>query len=476
VIPDLTGCDFKGDPFALPRDLRGADLSGCDLSGLVLHQIDLTGAKLRGALAKNAHFIDCSMQESDCAGLDACEASFSDCNLRSATLSSLGPQGPLARYGVGLGGNICLGGRWIHFDNKFNSDFHRAQFFSCDLSGVHFSGSNLWQSRFFDCRLSGARIDGAYAGDSHFDGCDMQELVAHDADFTAASFSGCQLSGATLVRVRMARSSFLPRTRSKTSNLRIEPGKGIVSVDSMESTTTVTSLAGARLERVDFSCSLLVDLDLSGARLESAVVYGVSAWSLKLEGTEQSGLIITQPDEPVVTVDDIELAQFIYLMLSSRSVRRVIDTLTSRVVLLLGNFGDAGMEFLNKARSVLRHRGYVPVVFDWPALDNKNLTETVMLLGSMAKFVIANLTDPRSVGHELRGIVPDSPSLPVLPVVIGGQRPYAMFEDFQQYPWVLPLIRAESVDAAIALVECEGLVALELKHTELLHARSRPGA
>ena len=54
----------------------------------------------------------------------------------------------------------------------------------------------------------------------------------------------------------------------------------------------------------------LTDADFTGCR-----IYGVSAWSLKLEKTKQQNLVITPNDEPEITVDNIEVAQFIYLML-----------------------------------------------------------------------------------------------------------------------------------------------------------------
>jgi hypothetical protein len=81
-----------------------------------------------------------------------------------------------------------------------------------------------------------------------------------------------------------------------------------------------------------------VNSDLSGADLTGCRIYGVSAWRLKLERAKQQNLIITDFDEPTVTVDNIEVAQFIYLMLNNQKVRDVIDTITSKAVLILGRF------------------------------------------------------------------------------------------------------------------------------------------
>ena len=40
-------------------------------------------------------------------------------------------------------------------------------------------------------------------------------------------------------------------------------------------------------------------------------VYGISAWNVHLAGAYQVDLVITPPDEPEITVDNIEVAQFI---------------------------------------------------------------------------------------------------------------------------------------------------------------------
>ena len=69
-----------------------------------------------------------------------------------------------------------------------------------------------------------------------------------------------------------------------------------------------------------------MDTNLTGADLIGSCVYGVSAWRLELEGTKQENLVITRDDEPPITVDNIEVAQFIYLLLHNKKIRDVIET------------------------------------------------------------------------------------------------------------------------------------------------------
>jgi hypothetical protein len=55
----------------------------------------------------------------------------------------------------------------------------------------------------------------------------------------------------------------------------------------------------------------------------------------------------------------------------------------------------------------------------------------------MARFIIADLTDPSCVPHELAMIIPSTP-VPVQPVLLKGQHEYAMFRDLKRrYGWVL---------------------------------------
>jgi hypothetical protein len=55
----------------------------------------------------------------------------------------------------------------------------------------------------------------------------------------------------------------------------------------------------------------------------------------------------------------------------------------------------------------------------------------------MARFVIADISDAKSVLQELRGIVPDNPTLPVQPIIDATQEEPGMFDFFKRYPWFL---------------------------------------
>src|SRR5215471_13011491 len=178
----------------------------------------------------------------------------------------------------------------------------------------------------------------------------------------------------------------------------------------------------------------LIEAKLDGANLTKCLIYGVSAWDITLENTTQTDLIITRPWQPAITVDNLEVAQFIYLLLNNPRVRDVIDTITSKVVLILGRFTDERKAALDALREELRKRDYLPILFDFNVPASRDITETISLLARMALFVVADITDARSIPQEFAAIVPDLPSVPVQPLLLEGTAEYGMFEHFKRYP------------------------------------------
>jgi hypothetical protein len=202
---------------------------------------------------------------------------------------------------------------------------------------------------------------------------------------------------------------------------------------------------GANLREANLTGALLLDTDLTEADLAGCRIHGVSAWRLRLEGTKQQNLVITHPEEPEITVDNIEVAQFIYLLLHNPKIRDVIDTIGKKGVLLLGRFTDKRKRVLDALREELRRLDYVPILFDFDVPAERDITETVRLLAHMARFIIADLTDPSSIPKELEAIVPHL-EVPVQPLLEGPSRPFAMFKDLYKYPWMLPIFQYEGLE------------------------------
>ncbi len=170
---------------------------------------------------------------------------------------------------------------------------------------------------------------------------------------------------------------------------------------------------------------------------------------MKLAGAIQKDIVITPDLQQAIQVDRLEIAQFIYLLLNNAEIRYVIETVTSKLVLILGRFTAERKPVLDGLRDALRQRNYLPVLFDFEKPSSRDLTETMATLAHMARFVLADITDAKSIPQELLAIVPNLPSVPIQPLLLASQQEYGMFEHFKHYPWVLPVVLYESQNALL---------------------------
>jgi hypothetical protein len=234
------------------------------------------------------------------------------------------------------------------------------------------------------------------------------------------------------------------------------------------------NLSGADATGADLSHAHLINVSLRGAKLNGCRVFGISAWKVDLTGAEQEGLIITPEDEPTITVDNLEVAQFVYLLLNNAKIRGVIDTITTKAVLILGRFTPERKSVLDAIHRALRGKGYLPILFDFDKPASRDLTETVSTLALLSRFIVADITDPRSIPQELSHIVPHLVSVPVKPLLHDSAREYGMFEHFPHYPWVLEVSKYSDATDMGAFVEHTIIPPCEAKVLELRRATSKP--
>jgi uncharacterized protein YjbI with pentapeptide repeats len=381
----------------------------------------------------------------------------------------------------------------LHEANLFGSDvnpylshvdLHDAVLFDADLSRVNLRRANLRNSDLRSANLSGANLQEANLNgallmkadlqSANLSGAILMEANLYEVNLSFANLSDADLSGAFLWRANLNEANLTRATLRRAilrhaSFIRTDLSKAILS-DGDLSTTNLkeANLKEAQLHGAFISKANLTEADLTGANLkysrlvevnlENAIVlncsiYGISAWDLNLEGATQSNLLINRPDEPTITVDNIEVGQFIYLLLNNQKIRDVINTITSKAVLILGRFTPKRKECLEALREVLRRQGYLPILFDFDKPSSRNLSETVTTLAHIARFVIADITDAKSIPQELQRIIPGLPSLPVQPLLLSSEYEYGMFEDLLDYPWVLPLYKYDSPDHLIDSLE-----------------------
>ena len=368
-------------------------------------QPDLSGANLTGARLPEADLSRADLQWSNLSGANLHKANLSGAGLDFATLVK-----------------AELDGAHLAKAYLAKAVLTEASLTNATLTEAVLIEANLIRANFRKANLTGANLTGAT----------LFQVDLTEADLTEADLRNAILWGAFLINANFSKATLinagLPEANLNGANL------------------TKANLTGASLER-----GILVDTNLTDADLTGCRVYGVSAWGVKIsEDTKQQNLVITKEGEPTVTVDDIEVAQFIYLMLNNQKVRNVIDTITSKAVLILGRFTDERKAVLDALREELRKRNYLPILFDFDVPATRDITETVSLLARMARFVVADITDAKSIPQELAVIVPDLPSVPVQPLLLEGSAEYSMFEHFRRYPWVLETYRYPSSERLIA--------------------------
>lgn len=313
--------------------------------------------------------------------------------------------------------------QWRAANPQERPDLSNADLFDQRLGGINFSRANLVGARLMRADLTNA--------DLHF--CN---LIC--ANLMEATLNGANLDGADLFCANFARAA----------------------------------LQGALVRRTNLMGAVLVEADLTQAKLSESLVYGVSAWNARLDGAAQYGLIVTGPDQPHVTVDHLEMAQFVDLVLHNENIRNALDTLTSKLVLILGRFASERKAVLDALRKALRDRGYAPVIFDFePA--KQTLDETISTLAHMSRFVIADLTDAKSVLQELRAIVPNSPSVVVQPLLLQSQEEPGMFDFFRTFDSVLRPVRYTDQESLLAELNEKVIAPMEARAAELAKKRKK---
>jgi uncharacterized protein YjbI with pentapeptide repeats len=192
-----------------------------------------------------------------------------------------------------------------------------ASLVEANLDGAFLDGASLEKAELGQAHLGGAHLDGAvlleaYLGEAFLEKAELRGVDLHRADLVGANLRGAHLEGAILYGANLSG----------------------------------TDLGGAHLEGADLSTARLIDTDLHDAVLIGCRIYGTSVWDIKVnERTEQQNLIITHHGDPVITVDNIKVAQFVYLLLNNQEIRNVIETITSKAVLILGTFQRSGKPF-----------------------------------------------------------------------------------------------------------------------------------
>jgi hypothetical protein len=99
------------------------------------------------------------------------------------------------------------------------------------------------------------------------------------------------------------------------------------------------------------------------------------------------------------------------------------------------------------------------------------VTETIRTLAHLARFILADLTDPSSIPLELQTIIPDL-AVPVQPLLLATKKEFSMFDSLRKYPWVLPTYTYQDLPSLLSSLK-HLLAVAEQKVDKLAIERAR---
>ena len=148
----------------------------------------------------------------------------------------------------------------------------------------------------------------------------------------------------------------------------------------------------------------------------------------------------------------------------------LMSELVARGVLILGRFTARRRRILEAIQQSLQHRAssYIPVLFTFQKPKGRDLIESVMGFAALSRFVIADLTEPKSIPAELQQIVPSYPSLPVVPIISATAREFATFENIKRRNNVVkPTVVYHDQDHLLGILDTKVIAPAEAKLMEL---------
>ncbi|MBU0510728.1 MAG: pentapeptide repeat-containing protein [Chloroflexi bacterium] len=398
--------------------------------------IDLKGAYLVLANLNGANFFRADLFEANLNGANLREANLVDANLREALLLEI-----ILR--------------------------------KADLRGASLYRANLRGANLYEANLRGANLSRAILGDAilirailvvaDLSEVNLSEAVLRGADLTKANLTRANLTKADLRGADLRGANFSEASLSETNLSEVDlRGTNLSRAD-----LRGADLSNANLRDVNLRYANFVQTNIDSAKVSNSHIYGISVWDLEGEFEEQKDLVITPEGAPTITVDNIKVAQFVYLILNNEEIRDVINTLMSRAVLILGRFSPERKAILNALKNKLREHNLLPIVFDFDRPTDKDFTETIKTLAGLSYFVIADITNPKSSPLELQATVPDY-QIPFVPIIQEGEQPFAMMVDLQKkYNWVLDTLSYSSIDTLIQALKPAIIDPAIQKHNEL---------
>jgi uncharacterized protein YjbI with pentapeptide repeats len=335
---------------------------------------------------------------------------------------------------------VILPGKWL---GRYNLD--RARLDRAVLDRAHLGAARLEGASLRGASLDQANLEAVHAAGSDFSGVHMRNAYLHVADCRRARFLG---------------DAYLRHVDAREADF---TGAKLTGANLADADLTAACFDGADLGRAQLGGAILNGTSLLGARLRGALVGGAFIRNVETDDkTDQRDLALDvhvvwdRPKGDAIVfqdADDLRLAQFHDVVSERGAIGSLISASARRVVLILGRFLPRRKRVLNRLADALRERGKIPVVFDFPNPEEREVSDTVRFIAGMSQFIVVDLTKASSVPLELQATIPDL-MVPVLPIVQTGEAVFSMFSDLQRrYAWIQPTVSYTSAEQLVRHVD-----------------------
>jgi uncharacterized protein YjbI with pentapeptide repeats len=339
----------------------------------------------------------------------------------------------------------------------------RAKLFRADLSQADLSRANLFKANLSQADLAGANFNGA-----DLSGAFLVRANLSGATLIGACLKGASLGQASLFRTKLARAVLREASFFKADLTEADLSDAdLEGANLQEAVLEQTDLRRANVANANLCFATLLRTNLEGAILDNCAVYGTSLWEVQTADSRQRDLDIMPAQQPVLSVDSLQTAQLVGLLLHHDYARYDVFSITLNTVLIIGRFGEERKEVLLAIKEALRRGGFSPLVLDFQLPGSGDKNEIVKTLGRMSRFIIADLTEDRRIAQTLDAVVHFLPSIPIQPIGVTDREQALGDSHYQRYRWVLPFWRFQGPEDLAARFEAEIIAPAEQKAAEI---------
>jgi uncharacterized protein YjbI with pentapeptide repeats len=341
--------------------------------------------------------------------------------------------------------------------NLAGANLAKADFSGANLAGTNLSGANLARAKFFRADLSQADLSKATLFKANLSQADMAGVNLNGADLSGAFLIRANLSGATLFKAclkganlgqaSLFRAKLVGCILSQASLFKADLSEADLSEANLEGANLQeavlerTNLRSVNASTANLCFATLLKANLENAILDNCAVYGTSLWDVNMTESRQHDLDIMPAQQPVLSVDSLQTAQLVGMLLHHEKARYEVFSITLNTVLVIGRFPPERKPVLEAVKDALRHGDYSPLVLDFHLPGSGDKNEIVKTLGRMSRFVVADLTGDKRIAETLDAVVHFLPSIPIQPIAQAGREEGLADSHYFKYRWVLPFWR-----------------------------------